>query len=74
MPHVSIKAFPGATDAQKAQLAEAVAQSVMDILGSRPAAVSVSFQDVAKEDWKAVYDNEILGSGDGLLRKPGYEL
>lgn len=74
MPHIVIKAYPGKTDEQKARLAEAVARSVMDILGSSEASISVAFEDVPQERWKDVYDSEIAGGSAQLLKPPGYTM
>src|SRR5687767_4808103 len=41
MPHVIVKLWPGKTDAQKAQLADAIARDVIAHLGSSEASVSV---------------------------------
>lgn len=36
MPHVIVKLWPGQSETQKRQLAERIAQDVMDVLGYAP--------------------------------------
>lgn len=75
MPHVTIKAYPGKSDEQKARLAEAVTRAVMEIYGSAEASVSVSVEDVARDLWKAtVYDPEIMRLDAQLYKRPGYKM
>ncbi|HKR43653.1 MAG TPA: tautomerase family protein [Paraburkholderia sp.] len=75
MPHVIVKAWPGKTKRQKQQLADAIAQNVMDILGYGADSVSVAVEDVAPDRWKDdVYVPDILGRPDTIFKKPGYEM
>jgi 4-oxalocrotonate tautomerase len=72
MPHVTIKLYPGRSDAQKAKLAEEVTRAVMAVIGSAEASISVGIEDVAPGDWaEAVYKPDILGKADTLFKKPG---
>ncbi|MGU3539714.1 tautomerase family protein [Methylobacterium sp. A54F] len=74
MPHVIVKLYAGRTEAQKADLAEAVARAVIASAGCSEASVSVAVEDVAPDDWRAsVYEPDILGRPDSLYRKPGYD-
>jgi 4-oxalocrotonate tautomerase len=43
--------WPGRTHAQKRELARAITEAVCNIAQTTPEAVTVVFQDVAKEDW-----------------------
>ncbi|WP_127903667.1 tautomerase family protein [Solirhodobacter olei] len=73
MPHVIVKLWPGKTEAQKTRLAEEITQSVMTILGYGADPVSVSFEEVAPEDWTAkVYEPDIRAKQEMLYKKPGY--
>jgi 4-oxalocrotonate tautomerase len=73
MPHVIVKLVAGRTEQQKARLAAEITKAVMDCLGTTEAAVSVSFEDIAKEDWvEAVYKPDIIGKSETLYKKPGY--
>ena len=75
MPHVIVKLWPGKTDEQKSRLADAIAREVMAHLGSSEASVSVSFEDVPKEDWaEQVYRPDIAAHPQRLFRKPGYSM
>jgi len=73
MPHVIVKLYSGRTEQQKASLAEQVTKAVMAGAQCGEAAVSVSIEDVEPDDWtEKVYKPDILGSGDRLYKKPGY--
>ncbi len=73
MPHVIIKIWPGKTPEQKAELAQAIADDFVRILGSKDASVSVGFEEVAADDWMStVFEPEILGKWDSLSKEPGY--
>lgn len=75
MPHVTVKMYPGKTDAQKADMAEAIAAALMASAGTAEKAISVSIEDVAQADWEAqVYRPEIVGRPETLFKKPGYTL
>jgi 4-oxalocrotonate tautomerase len=72
MPHATIKLFPGRSREQKEALARAISDAIIATLGSRPAAISVSIEDVAPEDWDAkVYGPEITDNPETLFIKPG---
>ena len=73
MPHVIVKLWPGKTQEQKAELSEAIAASVMRVLGSKETSVSVGFEEVDSQQWMAtVFESDILGKWDSLTRQPGY--
>jgi 4-oxalocrotonate tautomerase len=73
MPHVVVKLWPGKTEGQKRELAEAITRSVTSILGYGEEAVSVAMEEVAPADWTAkVYEPDIAGQADRLYKKPGY--
>lgn len=75
MPHVIVKIFPGASEAQKRALTEAVTRDVMEHLGKSEASVSVALEEIAREDWKAqVYDTEIAPMAGKLYKEPGYTM
>ena len=75
MPHVVVKIWPGKTEAQKRDLAEAVTKNVMDILGNSEASVSVAIEEVESDRWRdEVYLPEIAGQADRLYKKPGYTM
>ena len=75
MPHVSVKLYPGRSEQQKAQLAEAIVQDVVDIIQCGRGSVSVAIEDISPEDWKEkIYLPEIIGKPEKLYKKPGYSM
>jgi 4-oxalocrotonate tautomerase len=75
MPHVIVKLWPGRSEKQKQQLADAIAQDVMDVLSYGEESVSVAIEEVRAEDWaKKVYEPDIVGHPEKLYKKPGYTM
>jgi 4-oxalocrotonate tautomerase len=75
MPHVIVKLWPGKSERQKAQLAEAIAKDVMDVLGYGEESVSVAMEEVEPQDWaEQVYKPDIVNKPEQLYKKPGYDL
>lgn len=75
MPHVVVKLWPGKSQEQKQRLADAIAREVVAQLGCGEESVSVGFEEVSSDEWKArVYDPEIVGKAGGLLKRPGYSM
>lgn len=75
MPHVIVKLWPGKPEAQKARLAEKIAEDVMEILDYGQESVSVGIEEIKSHDWaKQVYQPDIKGKWDTLYKKPGYEM
>ena len=75
MPHVSVKLYPGRSEQQKAQLAEAIVQDVVDIIQCGEGSISVAIEDIDPQDWKEkVYIPEIVEKSDKLYKKPGYSM
>lgn len=73
MPHVVVKLWPGKTERQKRELAEAITRSVSSILNYGEESVSVAMEEVAPADWTAkVYGPHIQDRSDLLYKKPGY--
>lgn len=52
MPHIAIRMYPGRDDATKRKLAQEMKNTIMQCLGVSEEVVSVSIQDVPKEDWE----------------------
>lgn len=74
MPHVIVKMLEGRTQAQKEALTEEIAKALKTAIGCPDESISVAIEDFAPADWKGkVYDTDILGAGENLFRKPGYE-
>jgi len=75
MPHVIVKLWPGRSEQQKVDLAEAIVRDVVDIMGSGEESVSVAIEEVASGDWKEkVYKPDIVDKPDTLYKKPGYSM
>ena len=75
MPHVSVKMYPGRSEKEKAELAEAIVQDVIDIIGAGRGSISVAIEDISPEEWKEkVYKPEIIKKSDKLYIKPGYSM
>ncbi|CAH2602977.1 4-oxalocrotonate tautomerase [Rhodovastum atsumiense] len=73
MPHVIVKLYAGRSDQQKARIAEEVTKAIVASAGCGEAAVSVSIEEFAPEDWgEQVYRPDILERPDTLYKKPGY--
>ena len=51
MPHIAITMFPGRDDKTKEALAGKMKETLVKELGVSESVVSVSVQDVRKEDW-----------------------
>jgi 4-oxalocrotonate tautomerase len=51
MPHVIVKLYPGRSEQQKAQLAEAIVKDVVAIAKVGDDAVSVAIEEVKPGDW-----------------------
>lgn len=75
MPHVIVKLWPGKTNAQKHELADAITKDVMAVLSYAEASVSVSFEEVEASRWRAdVYEKDIIAHPERLIKKPGYAM
>ncbi len=73
MPHIIVKLHPGRSEAQKTELAEAIAMDVMSIAACAEKAVSVAIEEIKPEDWpQKVYKPDILDQQEKLYKKPGY--
>lgn len=75
MPHIIVKVWPGKSEAQKREFAEAVTKSAMEILANSEASISVAIQEVDSERWRQdVYLPDIVRQSDRLYKKPGYTM
>src|SRR5437763_4055989 len=67
MPHVSVKLYPGRSDADKTELARAITKNVTAILKCVEDSVSVVIEDVPPDAWmEQVYNPEITAKTDKL--------
>jgi len=75
MPHVIVKLWPGKSEQQKAQLADAIVKDVVKILRYGEESVSVAIEEIEPGDWKEkVYKPDILEKQKTLYKKPGYSM
>lgn len=75
MPHVIVKLWPGKSEEQKQELADAITDNVTAILGYGPDSVSVGFDEVSSHDWRdKVYRPDIIDKQATLYKKPGYNM
>ena len=73
MPHVIVKMYPGRSEQQKTQLAEAIVKDVMAIANVGNEAVSVAIEEIKPGDWtEKVYKPDILSSSGKLVQEAGY--
>lgn len=73
MPHIIVKLWPGESEQQKKELAEAITKDVMRVLKHGEESVSVGFEEVSAQHWmKKVYKPDIQDKLDALYKKPGY--
>ena len=72
MPHIHIK-IVGKSEEEKTKLAEEITKAVMNAVQAKEDNISVTIEDIKKEDWvENVYKPDILGHQDQLYKKPGY--
>lgn len=62
MPYVRIELIEGRTEDQKAAIAQAVTQAMVEHGGANPQSVFVVFEDVAPQNWAV--------SGTLIARRP----
>jgi 4-oxalocrotonate tautomerase len=75
MPHVIVKLWPGKSEKQKNQLADAITENVTGVLDYGEESVSVSMEEVEARDWaEMVYKPDIESKPNQLYKKPGYRL
>jgi 4-oxalocrotonate tautomerase len=75
MPHVIVKLWPGKSEQQKTQLAEAIVKDVMNVLHYGEESVSVTIEEIKAEDWaEKVYKPDIVNNAKQLYKQPGYTM
>ena len=75
MPHVIVKLWPGRSESDKKQMAEAIVKDVARYTKSAESSISVAIEEVSAEDWKEkVYKPDILNAPEKLYKKPGYSM
>lgn len=75
MPHVIVKLWPGKSEKQKQELADAITKDVCKVLKYGEESVSVSFEEVSSSEWaERVYRQDIVEKPQQLYKKPGYSM
>jgi 4-oxalocrotonate tautomerase len=74
MPHITIKCYKGRTEEAKKEIAEKLSDYAAEVFGLQSSSISVAIEEVEKEDWKQVYDEEIVGKKETLYKAPGYTM
>lgn len=75
MPHVIVQLYPGKSEAQKQQLADAIVKNVTKTLGYNEESVSVAMVEIGPNQWKEkVYQKEILEKQETIFKQPGYTM
>ncbi|GAB6037559.1 tautomerase PptA [Fundidesulfovibrio butyratiphilus] len=75
MPHISVKLFPGRSEAVKQRLADALVKDVIEIVGCDEASASLTIEEISSGAWKEkVYEPDVRAKKDQLYKKPGYSL
>lgn len=73
MPHVIVKFHPGRTDAEKRAMADAIASALERTMGYDIDFISVAVEEIEPSAWmSSVYEPEIAGQVDRLVRRPRY--
>lgn len=74
MPHVIVKLYPGRSEQQKIQLAEAIVKDIVAIAKCEEKSVSLTIVEIEPEAWaEEVYKPDILDNQANLYKKPGYD-
>jgi len=73
MPHISVKMLEGRSEEQKDRLAEALKETLVDVLHTEEKYVSVAIEDFTAEEWQKVFKEEITDKPDTLKIKPSYD-
>jgi 4-oxalocrotonate tautomerase len=75
MPHVIVKLWPGRSEQEKKQLADAIVKDVVTYAKCDESSVSVAIEEIKPADWaEKVYKPDILNKQEKLYKKPGYSM
>ena len=67
MPYIAVKMFPKDEEMRK-KLADRLNETVLEVVGCRPEAVTISMEEIPKEEWAAkVKEAEILPNMDKMM-------
>jgi 4-oxalocrotonate tautomerase len=75
MPHVIVKLWPGKSEKQKQELADAITKDLCKVLNYGEDSVSVSVEEIPSSEWaEKVYQPDIVAKKNDLYKKPGYSM
>ncbi len=75
MPHVIVKLWPGRSEQEKQQLADAIVKDVVRYAKCSEDSVSVAIEEIKSSDWaEKVYKPDIMNKQGTLYKKPGYSM
>jgi 4-oxalocrotonate tautomerase len=75
MPHVIVKLWPGRSEQEKKQLADAIVKDVVTFAKCDESSVSVAIEEIKSADWaEKVYKPDIIDNANKLYKKPGYKM
>ncbi|MGH7227056.1 MAG: tautomerase family protein [Gemmataceae bacterium] len=75
MPHVIVKLWPGKSEQQKRQLADAIVRDVTAVFNYGEDSVSVAIEEINSQNWREkVYQPDIVKNAQNLYKKPGYTM
>ncbi len=75
MPHVIVKLWPGRSEKEKQQLADAIVKDVVTYAKCDESSVSVAIEEIKPADWaEKVYKPDILNPRGKIYKKPGYSM
>ncbi|OPY68311.1 MAG: Tautomerase PptA [Syntrophorhabdus sp. PtaU1.Bin050] len=75
MPHVIVKLWPGRSEQEKKQLADAIVNDVVTYTKCDESSVSVAIEEIKSSEWaEKVYKPDILDKQKTLYKKPGYSM
>ncbi len=72
MPHIILNCYKGRTPEQKKMIAEKLKQAAVEVMGCDPSRVSVNIRDHKKENWKQVFEKELIEDAEHTVISPGY--
>jgi 4-oxalocrotonate tautomerase len=73
MPHVIVKLWPGPSEQQKRDLAQAITKDLIASINTSEDSVSVAIEEIKPNDWmEKVYWPDIEKNMTRLYKQPGY--
>ncbi|MGN1318779.1 MAG: 4-oxalocrotonate tautomerase family protein [Lachnospirales bacterium] len=73
MPHINLKMYKGKTEEEKIKIANTLLKALAKT-GVREGAISVSIEDIDKENWKDEVYNKEIANNKNLYIEPDYKM